>query len=89
MNHVEAPALLAYKGGDVFATIVDILKQLPDGRDCSPSSLEHLLIQYVLLGKCSTFAFLPDHTANFDSGTELSNDSPLLTMHTISSTCLD
>ncbi|KAL1998747.1 hypothetical protein VTN02DRAFT_5640 [Thermoascus thermophilus] len=46
MNHVQPPALLAYKGGDVFATIVDILTQLPDGRDCSPSSLEQLLIQH-------------------------------------------
>jgi len=47
MNHITAPALLAYKNGDVFATIVDILKQLPDGRDLSPSSLEELLMRYV------------------------------------------
>ncbi|KAI1980943.1 hypothetical protein LOZ53_006555 [Ophidiomyces ophidiicola] len=45
MDHIEAPALLAYRNGDVFATIVDIFKQLPDGRDCSSSSLEALLMQ--------------------------------------------
>lgn len=46
MEHVEAPALLAYKGGEVFATIVDILKQLPNGRNCSSASLEDLLMMY-------------------------------------------
>lgn len=49
MEHVTPPALLAYKNGDVFATIVDIFHQLPSGRDCSSSSLEDLLMQYVLL----------------------------------------
>ncbi|BDD56580.1 hypothetical protein MAP00_002018 [Monascus purpureus] len=43
MDHVEAPALLAYRSGDVFATIVDIFRQLPRGRDCSADSLEDLL----------------------------------------------
>lgn len=47
MENVTAPALLAYKGGDVFATIVEIANQLPNGRDCSTSSLEDLLMQYV------------------------------------------
>ncbi|PGH19440.1 hypothetical protein AJ80_03941 [Polytolypa hystricis UAMH7299] len=45
MDHVTAPALLAYKNGDVFATIVDIFHQLPGGRDCSSASLEDLLMQ--------------------------------------------
>lgn len=45
MEHVEAPAFLAYKDGDVFATIVNIFKQLPNGRDCSASSLADLLMQ--------------------------------------------
>ena len=49
MEHVEAPALLAYKGGDVFATIVDILKQIPNGRNCSSASLEDLLMLYDVL----------------------------------------
>ncbi|KLJ09522.1 hypothetical protein EMPG_15048 [Blastomyces silverae] len=49
MEHVTAPALLAYKNGDVFATIVDIFHQLPSGRDCSSASLEDLLMQYVSL----------------------------------------
>ena len=52
MDNVTAPALLAYKGGDVFATIVEIANQLPNGRDCSTSSLEDLLMQYV--SSCST-----------------------------------
>lgn len=47
MDHIKAPALLAYKNGDVFATIVEIFKQLPNGRGCSSASLEELLIQYV------------------------------------------
>ncbi|KKZ64701.1 hypothetical protein EMCG_09400 [[Emmonsia] crescens] len=46
MEHVTPPALLAYKNGDVFATIVDIFHQLPSGRDCSSSSLEDLLMQH-------------------------------------------
>ncbi|EEH49538.1 uncharacterized protein PADG_05617 [Paracoccidioides brasiliensis Pb18] len=49
MGHVTPPALLAYRNGDVFSTIVDIFHQLPSGRDCSASSLEDLLMQYVSL----------------------------------------
>ncbi|EEP80206.1 predicted protein [Uncinocarpus reesii 1704] len=49
MDHVTAPALLAYRGGDVFATIVDIFRQLPNGRNCSSSSLEALLMQHLVL----------------------------------------
>lgn len=47
MDHIEAPALLAYKDGDVFATIVEILRQIPKGRSCSADSLEDLLRSYV------------------------------------------
>jgi hypothetical protein len=43
MNHVEAPALLAYRGGEVFATIVEILRQIPKGQDCTTHTLEDLL----------------------------------------------
>ncbi|PGG98015.1 hypothetical protein AJ79_09007 [Helicocarpus griseus UAMH5409] len=46
MEHITAPALLAYKNGDVFATIVDIFNQLPGGRDCSAASLGDLLMQH-------------------------------------------
>ncbi|KAL4802262.1 thioredoxin-like protein [Aspergillus unguis] len=42
-DNIEAPALLAYRGGDVFATIVDIQSQIPKGRSCSADSLEDLL----------------------------------------------
>ncbi|KAJ9491043.1 hypothetical protein VN97_g2208 [Penicillium thymicola] len=43
MDHITAPALLAYRGGDVFATIVDVLRNIPRGRSCSADSLEDLL----------------------------------------------
>ncbi|EAW13084.1 phosducin family protein [Aspergillus clavatus NRRL 1] len=47
MDHIEAPALLVYRGGDVFATIVEIMKQIPKGRSLSADSLEDLLKSYV------------------------------------------
>ncbi|KAJ6078992.1 hypothetical protein N7467_008745 [Penicillium canescens] len=43
MDHIKAPAILAYRGGDVFATIVDVLRSIPRGRSCSADSLEDLL----------------------------------------------
>ncbi|PKX97503.1 putative phosducin [Aspergillus novofumigatus IBT 16806] len=49
MDHIDAPALLAYRAGDVFATIVEILKQIPKGRSCSADSLEDLLKLYRIL----------------------------------------
>jgi hypothetical protein len=52
MNHIDAPALLGYRGGDVFTTIVDIPKHLPRGRDCSAESLEDLLKEYAFLFLC-------------------------------------
>ncbi|PYI11115.1 phosducin [Aspergillus sclerotiicarbonarius CBS 121057] len=49
MDHIEAPALLAYRDGDVFATIVEIMRQIPKGRSCSADSLEDLLKSYRIL----------------------------------------
>ncbi|KAJ9238091.1 phosducin [Paecilomyces variotii] len=46
MENVTPPALIAYKRGDVFASIMDIISQLPSGRDLSPASLEDLLKLY-------------------------------------------
>ncbi|KAI5284919.1 hypothetical protein KEM54_000960 [Ascosphaera aggregata] len=46
MDHITAPAILAYKGGEVFATIVDIFKNLPAGRGCSSASLGDLLMEH-------------------------------------------
>ncbi|KAA8652562.1 hypothetical protein EYZ11_002562 [Aspergillus tanneri] len=43
MDHIRPPALLAYKGGDVFATIVEIPQQISKGRSCTADSLEDLL----------------------------------------------
>lgn len=48
MENVQAPALLAYRGGDIFATIVEIFGQIPKGRACSAESLEDLLKLYVV-----------------------------------------
>lgn len=48
MDHIQAPALLAYRNSDVFATIVDVLRNIPKGRSCSADSLEDLLKMYVL-----------------------------------------
>lgn len=47
MSHIQAPALLAYRGGDVFATIVNVIRSIPKGRSCSADSLEDLLKLYV------------------------------------------
>ena len=47
MHHIRAPALLAYRGGDVFTTITDIIRNIPRGRSCSADSLEDLLKLYV------------------------------------------
>ncbi|KAJ5893501.1 hypothetical protein N7495_005192 [Penicillium taxi] len=43
MDYIKAPALLAYREGDVFATIVDVIRNIPKGRVCSADSLEDLL----------------------------------------------
>lgn len=43
MDHIRAPALLAYRGGDVFATIVEIPHQIPRGKSCTADTLEDLL----------------------------------------------
>ncbi|RAK79819.1 uncharacterized protein BO72DRAFT_445638 [Aspergillus fijiensis CBS 313.89] len=48
MDNIEAPALLAYRDGDVFATIVEIMRQIPKGRSLSADSLEDLLKMYVV-----------------------------------------
>lgn len=47
MDHIKAPALLAYRNGDVFTTIVDVIRNIPKGRSCSADSLEDLLKLYV------------------------------------------
>ncbi|KAH8696220.1 thioredoxin-like protein [Talaromyces proteolyticus] len=45
MNNIDAPALLAYKAGDVISTIVDIQRQIPGGSDITSTSIENLLKQ--------------------------------------------
>lgn len=46
MSHIEAPALLAYKGGDVISTIVDIPRQIPHHGKITSTSVEDLLKRY-------------------------------------------
>lgn len=45
MDHVGVPAILAYRAGDVFATLVDIDRHLPQ---CTSASLDNLLREYAL-----------------------------------------
>ncbi|KAI9366971.1 thioredoxin-like protein [Aspergillus egyptiacus] len=49
MDHIEPPALLAYRSGDIFATIVEIPQQIPKGRSCNAETLEDLLKMHRVL----------------------------------------
>ncbi|KAL3495181.1 thioredoxin-like protein [Aspergillus germanicus] len=49
MDHINPPAILAYRDADVFATFVDIPQQIPKGRSCSADSLEDLLKMHRVL----------------------------------------
>ena len=44
MDHVGVPAILAYRAGEVFATLVDIDRYLPQ---CTSYTLDNLLREYV------------------------------------------
>lgn len=52
MNHIQPPALLAYRGAEVFATLVDVLdvveRRCGNGRSMS-EALGDLLREYVPL----------------------------------------
>lgn len=68
MDHIKAPALLAYRNGDVFTTIVDVLRNIPKGRSCSADSLGDLLKLYVLAiepvdGLLQMLTHIPSHRA--------------------------
>lgn len=54
MSHIDAPALLAYKGGDVLATIVDIPQHIRDA-EITATGIENLLKQYVSSISVSSF----------------------------------
>ncbi|KAA8896094.1 thioredoxin-like protein [Sphaerosporella brunnea] len=58
LHHVEAemeasvvPAVLAYKGGELFANIMRIVDEIPPGRNLSPDSLELVLRRANVLHK--------------------------------------
>jgi hypothetical protein len=53
LHHLEAemeapvvPAVLAYKGGELFANIMRIVDEIPPGRNLSTDSLELVLRRY-------------------------------------------
>lgn len=43
MDDIAVPGILAYKGGDCFANLVSIVKELPAGREMNSSTLESIL----------------------------------------------
>ncbi|MCJ1372077.1 hypothetical protein MMC20_003298 [Loxospora ochrophaea] len=49
MDETSVPAILAYKGGDLFANLVSVIDEIPAGRDLSVSSLESVLQSYKVL----------------------------------------
>jgi hypothetical protein len=57
MSHIDAPALLAYKAGDVLATIVDIPKHIRN-TEITSTGIENLLKQYVSFFCCYEFPSL-------------------------------
>lgn len=49
MDAEVTPAILAYKGGDLFATIMRVVDEIPPGRSLSSDSLELVLKRYVMI----------------------------------------
>lgn len=47
MDAKVVPAVLAYKGGELFANIIRIVDEIPPGRNLSTESLELVLRRYV------------------------------------------
>lgn len=49
MDPAVVPAVLAYKGGELFANIMRIVDEIPPGRNLSTDSLELVLRRYVVI----------------------------------------
>lgn len=64
MDPAVVPAVLAYKGGELFANIMKIVDEIPPGRSLSTDSLELVLRRYAPLG------IIHYHSANNMSRTE-------------------
>ena len=47
MDEEAVPAILAYRGGEIFANMVAVLDEMPAGQDLSEDNLEALLKRYV------------------------------------------
>jgi hypothetical protein len=45
MDVASVPAILAYRGGDLFANLVSVIGEIPPNRNLSSSSLELVLTQ--------------------------------------------
>ena len=43
MDEVAVPAILGYRGGELFANLSAVIEEIPMGRDMSPSTLEAVL----------------------------------------------
>ena len=46
MDEIAVPGILAYKGGDCFANLVSIMRELPAGQEMNHSTLESILQRY-------------------------------------------
>ena len=60
MHHTEAemdvdvvPAILAYRGGELFHSIMSVVDEIPSGRSLSTESLELVLQRFVHISDSS------------------------------------
>lgn len=51
MDDEVAPAILAYKGGELFHSIMRVVDEIPSGRHLSIESLEQILVKQRILLK--------------------------------------
>ncbi|SLM38311.1 Thioredoxin-like fold [Lasallia pustulata] len=49
MDEVAVPAILAYRGGDLFANLSAVIEEIPMGLDMGPTSLESVLKKHQVL----------------------------------------
>ena len=51
MDDEVVPAILAYKGGELFQSVMRVVDEIPSGRSLSQESLELLLLKQRILFK--------------------------------------
>lgn len=64
MDPAVVPAVLAYKGGELFANIMRIVDEIPPGRSLSTDSLELVLRRYVWCPQLVAPGITHYHSAN-------------------------